>query len=441
MLVRARPFLELEELLKVLASDAGEEDIVAFENNFSQKIGAPNCFATHQGRDALSIALKIIGIRAGDEIIVPNFICEVVIDTILDFGAVPVLVDNSIVEFNATIEDYEKEITLKTKAILALHLYGIPAKMNQLEQLAEQHNIYLLEDCAQTVASTIDGKNVGTFGHMSFFSFNYDKPMSLGQGGMLVINDPKLFKLARTNINNFDKTNAVCEKDILKSLMLQHYLTAEGRYQEFLPITFSLDAINYIPGISKRIDRFIESGNTKYLVSISQKIKPLQLLTKIAKRVRKFNSHSFRKSPMLMNGLLAKLGTLQLAHVDLVEEKRGRNSQAYRRIFGGNENYRMPPESQSFFTAFSRFTVLTRESADREQLIAEANKLGVELDHSNWKKTILSHAVYQNKVKGSRELLQQSEEFAASIIHFPTHYYVTENHLKKIETLVSKGNV
>ena len=439
MLIRARPFLKIEELLDVLSSSAEEEAVGAFENEFANKIGVPASYAVHQGRDALALALKIIDIKPGDEIIVPNFICTVVIDSILSIGAVPVLVDNSLREFSSTVENYEKAMTPRTRALLALHLYGLPAKIDQLKQLAEKHSCYVLEDCAHTLSSKYNGRTVGTFGDLSFFSFNFDKPMSLGQGGMLVVNQPSLIEASRVVVDQSRRTTLEVEKGILKSLLLQHFLTADERYSHYLPGSFSQDILNLIPGISSKIEAFISSGDLNSLKPISRKIPSLQILRKLANRIQKLKSRGRQDSPLLMNSLRAKFGLEQMKHWDAVEKKRLANGRAYESIFQANSNFQLPPVSVSFVAAFSRFTVLTSGSKRRDELIARAKWHGIELDHGNWEMTIASNPAFKNKVKTNMNLLTASEEFAERILHFPTHYYVNDEHFYRIKRLVHEG--
>ncbi len=435
MLVRARPHLENEELLQVLSSNVSVVDIEKFEIEFAEKIGLSRCYATHQGRDALALALKIIGTKPGDEIIVPNFICSVVIDSILSVGATPVLVDNSLTTFNVAVEDYERAITPKTKALLALHLYGIPSNADQLKQLAIQKNCYLLEDCAHTLNSKIRGKNVGTFGDLSFFSFNFDKPMSLGQGGMLAVNNAMLNEAAEKIVGNTRRETLEEEKSILKSLLLQHFLTAEARYVRYLPIVFAMDAMRYFPGVSSRIDDFIRSGDFRILGRIARQTGLLRVIRKMMKNVKSISRHPEPALPLLMNALRAKFGTYQIKHLDAVEERRRANSLAYQKVFQATRDFQLPLLSDSFFASFSRFTVLTRDNEQRKQLIEKAKHCGVELDHGNWERTIASTTGYLNKVRKVNNVLETSEELAARILHLPTHYYVSAEHVDKINQI------
>jgi perosamine synthetase len=227
MLNRARPHLDINKILEQFSSanPPDEEHIANFENNFCKYIDTCFCKAIDYGRYALSLALKTLNISKGDEVIVQSFICNVAIDAILSHGAKPVLVDSSLKDFNISPSEIRKKITSKTKAIIIAHLYGIPCDIDEILSIAEENNCFLIEDCAHCINSKYKEKKVGTFGDISFFSFNFDKPLSTGNGGMLVVNNKKLVDKAKEILDKLKRIDAQEDKKIVYGLFIQHILT------------------------------------------------------------------------------------------------------------------------------------------------------------------------------------------------------------------------
>lgn len=172
------------------------EFISKFENQFSNFIGVKHATAVSNGTVALHLALVTLGIGQGDEVIVPSFTYIASVSTISITGAVPVFVDSIEDTWQIDPKDVKRKITPKTKAIMAVHLYGHPCEMDELVKIAKDHNLFLIEDCAEAFGSTYKDKHVGTFGDLSTFSFYGNKTITTGEGGMVVTNDETLYDRA-----------------------------------------------------------------------------------------------------------------------------------------------------------------------------------------------------------------------------------------------------
>ncbi|EOW9224019.1 DegT/DnrJ/EryC1/StrS family aminotransferase [Vibrio cholerae] len=182
---------EKENVMKCLDStwiSSKGEFIEKFENEFSRKFKLSYSTTVTNGTVALHLALLALGIKEGDEVIVPTLTYVASVNAILYVGATPVFVDCDENTWQLSLEDVEKKITSKTKAILAVHLYGQPADMISLMKLANKKDIYVIEDCAEAIGSKIGDKFVGSFGHISTFSFFGNKTMTTGEGGMVCSN-------------------------------------------------------------------------------------------------------------------------------------------------------------------------------------------------------------------------------------------------------------
>ncbi len=164
-----------------------------FEQAFAQYTGAGHAQAVSSGTAALKVALAALGIGAGDEVITQSFTFVATWEAILDVGAIPVFT-----EIDATLNmdpaDLEKKITDKTRAIIAVHMCGAPARIEQIKAVADAHNLPLVEDTAQAAGCRINGRHVGTFGAIGTFSFDSVKTMTTGEGGMCITNDESLWR-------------------------------------------------------------------------------------------------------------------------------------------------------------------------------------------------------------------------------------------------------
>ena len=167
-----------------------------FEKKFAEYIGIKHATSVCNGTAALHVSLLALGVGPGDEVIVPTLTYISSVNSIAYTGATPVFVDSLKDSWQMDPADVQKKITPKTKAIMAVHLYGHPCDMDALVSIAEKYNIFLIEDCAEAMGSLYKGTHVGTFGHISTFSFFGSKTITCGEGGMVVSNDETLF--ART---------------------------------------------------------------------------------------------------------------------------------------------------------------------------------------------------------------------------------------------------
>lgn len=173
------------------------KELQSFEWEFAQFLGASHCIGVGNGLSALSMAFYLLGIGNGDEVIVPaNTYIASVLGVTLN-GAVPVFVEPDIY-YNINADLIEEAITEKTKAILAVHLYGQPANMKKIIKIAKKYNLRVVEDCAQSHGAAFEGRQTGTFGDFGCFSFYPTKNLgAFGDGGALVINNAELAEQAR----------------------------------------------------------------------------------------------------------------------------------------------------------------------------------------------------------------------------------------------------
>ena len=185
------------KIKKVLNSNSyilGKE-VENFERNFSNYMGVNYSVGVSNGTDAIILALQAINVKKGDEIITTSHTAFATIAAIVDVGAIPVFIDIKEDDFTIDTSKIEKKITKKTKAIIAVHIYGNPVDIREIVRIKKKFKITLIEDCAQAHGAEYNRKKVGTFGDFATFSFYPTKNLSTyGDGGMVSTNNSKMYK-------------------------------------------------------------------------------------------------------------------------------------------------------------------------------------------------------------------------------------------------------
>lgn len=176
-----------------------------FEKEFAKKIsGTRYGVAVNSGTSALFLALKALDIGPGDEVILPSLTMIATINAVYWVGAKPVLVDStSIDDWNINIKEIKTKISKKTKAIIPVHLYGYPCDMDEINKIAKNYNLFIIEDAAEAMGSFYKNKIVGSLGNISCFSLYINKIITSGNGGMICVNNKKIYQLLK-KIRFFD---------------------------------------------------------------------------------------------------------------------------------------------------------------------------------------------------------------------------------------------
>jgi len=171
--------------------------VVRFEGMFAEYHGVSEAVSVSSGTTALHLALVAMGVGSGDEVIVPNLTFGATANAVIHTGASPVFADIDADDWTLSAGDVEARITPRTKAIIPVHLYGLPAHMGELMALAEKHDLLVLEDCAESLGARFKNQLTGTFGKASAFSFFANKTITTGEGGMVLTDDPDLARRMR----------------------------------------------------------------------------------------------------------------------------------------------------------------------------------------------------------------------------------------------------
>ncbi|MDP3733874.1 MAG: DegT/DnrJ/EryC1/StrS family aminotransferase [Nanoarchaeota archaeon] len=262
MIPIAKPFLNHEEkeaLFAVLNTGmlAQGETVKTFEQQFAKFMGVKHAIAIVNGTAALHAALLAHNIKEGDEVITTTFSFIATANAIRMAGATPVFVDIEENTFNLNPDLIESAITPKTKAIMPVHLFGLPAAMDKITQIAEKHGLVIIEDACQAHGAEYNGKKAGSFG-TGCFSFYSTKNMTTGEGGMITTNDDAVAAKIRTIINhgstekyyhqhhgyNYRMTNLAAALGIIQLQKLEHFNSR--RRENAAALTAALHSI---PGI------------------------------------------------------------------------------------------------------------------------------------------------------------------------------------------------
>jgi dTDP-4-amino-4,6-dideoxygalactose transaminase len=186
----------VNRVLTSLALAQGPE-VKRFESEFSKLVDNRECVAVNSGTSALHLCLIALGIGPGDEVIGPSFTFAATANVVALVGATPVFVDIDPLTYCLNPSLVKSAITEKTKAIIAVHLYGLPADMVTITKIAQENSLLVVEDAAQAHMASIEGKMVGTFGDAAAFSFYPTKNMTSGEGGMIVLRESDKARICR----------------------------------------------------------------------------------------------------------------------------------------------------------------------------------------------------------------------------------------------------
>jgi perosamine synthetase len=230
------------------------EFIRKFEMGVAELMGCKYGIAVSNGSAALDIAVSALGIGAGDEVILPAFTIISCAAAIVRAGATPIVIDSDPLSWNMDVAKIEEAITPRTKAIMVVHIYGIPVDMHVVCQIARKYDLFVIEDAAEQIGQTFNGRPVGSFGDIATLSFYPNKQITTGEGGMIVTNDINLDYSCRSLRNlcfdkdrryihdrlgwNFRMSNIQAALGLAQLENIQHTLTRKKRigeiYQELL---------------------------------------------------------------------------------------------------------------------------------------------------------------------------------------------------------------
>jgi len=245
--------------LKYLKQALGGKAFVGqFENEFSKVFRVKYAIAHNSGTSTLHSCLAAAGVGAGDEVISPAQTVIMNSFVILHQNATPVYADIDPYTFNIDPKDIERKISDKTKAIMAVHMHGLPADMDPIMEMAKKHNICVIEDSAQCVLGKYHGKLAGTIGHMASFSFETKKHLSTGEGGMVITNNEELATKVR-KVGGLGYKNLKAGQSLTKALPSE-FQDPNYKRHDTLGLNYRMNEFSAAVGLAQleRIDFLVE---------------------------------------------------------------------------------------------------------------------------------------------------------------------------------------
>lgn len=250
-----------------------------FEQKMSASVDRKYGIAVSNGTAAVEVACQALGITKDDEVIMPTFTIISCAMAVTKLGAVPVLIDSDINNWNMIVDDIEAKITEKTKAIMIVHLYGLPINVDKVLKLAKKYNLKVIEDAAEMHGQTYNGKPCGSFGDISTFSFYPNKHVTTGEGGMVVTDDEILAERCRTLRNLcFRKDIRYVHDEISDNYRFTNLQAAVGlaqleRLDEFVQIKrdmgkFYTEKLQGVRGIQLPIEKTSYADNIYWVYGI-----------------------------------------------------------------------------------------------------------------------------------------------------------------------------
>lgn len=353
------------------------------------------------GRTSLEIALKILEIGGGDEVLVQAYTCVVVVNAIKWVGAKPIFVDVDD-SFNMCPEDLAKKITSKSKALVIQHTFGMPAKLNELMTLAGKNNIKVIEDCAHSLGAKQEGKLTGTFGHIGMLSFGSDKVISCARGGALITNDDAL----GNKINKFKKNLP----NLSACVIFKHLI----HYPVFL--------------VAKPIYDFFGIGKVVLFV-----FKKFNLTNKIIEQQEKDGSNPGYFPAKLPNSLAQMLAN-QLDEIDKINQHRQQICKLYNLKISNKKLTNPWKNIELVNCACLRYPILAEKA---NELLQYAKNRGVLL--GDWYRSVIAPADIDLAKTGYQEgSCPKAEALAKKSLNLPADRQITSAQAEKIIKIINE---
>ena len=355
--------------------------IAAYERAFAERMGVPHALSFAAGRVGLYGVLRCLGIGSGDEVLlqVPTHI--VVANAIRYTGARPVYVDIDLANYNIDVDQAAERVTPQTRAIVVQHTFGIPADLDALLALADEHGLVVIEDCVHALGSKHRGRPVGSFGRAGFFSTEETKTMTTTMGGMVITSDEELATSLRAFQEQCARPPASLAARYLVKLLTNHVLTEP-----------------HVHRVSRATYELLGERHPLPRATVDDELIGLR---------------PARYEERLSNGQAA-VGVQQLRQLDANLEHRRRLSELYAQLFS-ERGLRGPTVADSDEPAFARYPVWV---TDRPAVEASLAPLAVP---GTWFTSVLEEAVsphYGDYVEGS---CPRAEQAATQLYNFPTH--------------------
>lgn len=377
------------------------ESVTKFEKQVGKYYGGINVVALDSARSGFYLLLKAYGIGPGDEVILPSFSCLVIANPVIWVGAKPVYVDIDPNNFNIDYKDLREKVTMKTKAVLVQHTFGLPVDMDKVRQIVGPR-VKIVEDCAHALGGVYKGKQIGTIGDAAILTFGIEKVISSVRGGMILTKDNEIAEKIRTEQEKLPEFSLIKIKIALLNPILWWLIT---------PV--------YYWGVGK-----FTIGRAFSVIAHKLGIMGIMI------EAEEYLARKPRWIPARMPAVLGRLGMHQFRKLDRFNEHRREIAGIYSRELG--INYSLPENSTH---TYLRFSLLLEEDLQQFKKLSKQNHFVV----GDWYKTILyAPESSLEKLGYHKGDTPNAEKLSKMIVNLPTGINVSKEAASKIVKLLQK---
>ncbi len=368
-----------------------------FETEFARIVDAKKASATQTGRAAFAFATQLLGLKAGDEVVIPSLACGAVPDSLVSVGLVPILADVKASDGTVDPSKLRECLSPKTKAIVPIHYQGIPCDMAEIIEVATKRNLFVIEDCAHAVGSKYANRLVGTLGEFAFFSFSFDKPFTTGGGGMLTSGSREFAGRLMESEQGLGSPSRLEELQTLRLLWETKLLRNRESY-----------------GIASMSFLLVKG-----------------IVSTVVPRPR------VKLAPM--NDVAAAVGLKQTRIMKWSIKKRIQNCMLLDRIVEQTDDL-FGTKSPEKTPVRLRYTIFGQTEAMRDNIMRELKRRGIEAGPIDWRMP-LHRSSYYSELTKRRTRYTGTDKFCNTFLNIPCHPYLSPLQFEKIEdVLLHKGS-
>ena len=439
MIARSRPDLDLACWLHALHEPVDPGAQHRLETNLAFRYCAHTGLVTHRGTAAFDVLFERMKFQPGDEVLVSTLTYSGVVDAILRAGALPVLTDTAPLHVLSPAEQLASGLTCRTRAIVISHLYGMAVDMTPILRLARDHNCWLIEDCAHAYDATLDGQLLGTFGDATILSFGFEKHLSGGLGGALLLRHPEL---TLCECAAGPEAPSEVEKRLVLATLLDVSITDPSHYHGNTAGATSLDLLEQQPRLTRRLLAAAKRDqHARALWAIAQPAWHRHLAlhrtgewfrTKIKASWRAWRGQPY-PSLVPRHDPWRRLGASRSRLVNH-EEARLQPSLVHRRhltkvAFAGlarHVNPQLPQHHPTSQCSMLHLPLIFSDPAHAQGISKRFRQNGVEFAPLPWRLPLHAYPRFQGRIRTATPSLPHSEHVAPRLRLLPTHTDIDE---------------
>jgi dTDP-4-amino-4,6-dideoxygalactose transaminase len=381
---------------------AGELEVSEFEKEFADYLGVGNAYAFNSGRTALYVALQALELNPKAEVIVPAYTCAIVFEVILRLGLRPVLVDVDLETYNINPESIPEAVTSKTRAIIPVHLFGQPCEMDKVMEIAEKHDLCVVEDVAQALGAKHDNAKVGTLGDLAIFSFGSGKSITSGEGGALTVNNAEFAERIKESQGELKMPDLNWNLALIRNILAMKMFSKQ-----------------YLYGVVRgRLEGSLVKGDEEVVENCAR----------LAQKGKSVSVHPTIKLAR-MPSVSAAIARMQLKKLDIFNSRRKRNAEELSKSLSRLTDFiQLPRTEHEMGGTFTRYTIRLLKQP-RDLLMARLLVKGIDTERP--------YDYLPSLFKEMKVDAPNAEELAKSVLTLPNHPLVRTAEITKIVNALS----